>query len=62
MMISENNCHFVCSRGILKSCDFYSLNPKSGCRNDFEYLINMIKSNKMKNGMSIYVCSDLLHP
>ena len=56
----ENNCYFVCSRGILKSCDFHSLNPKSSCNNDFSYLIDMISSNEMKNGMSIYVCSDLL--
>lgn len=56
----EHECCFVNSRGILKSCDFYSLNPKSSCNNDYSYLLNMISSNNMKNGMSIYVCSDLL--
>jgi len=56
----ENNCKIVCSRGLLKSCTFYSQNPKSSCNNDFNYLMNMIRSNKMFDGMSIYVCSDLL--
>jgi hypothetical protein len=56
----ENECYFVCSRGILHSCDFHSLTPKSSCNDDYSYLLNMLTSNKMKNGMSIYVCSDLL--
>ena len=56
----ENECYFVCSRGILKSCDFHSLNPKSSSKNDYSYLINMISSNNMKDGMSIYVCSTIL--
>ena len=37
-----------------------SLNPKSSCNNDYTYLLDMLKSEKMKNRMSIYVCSDLL--
>jgi hypothetical protein len=56
----ENKCYYVSSRGLLKSCDFHSPNPKSSCNNDFNYLIDMIKSNMMFNNMSIYVCSDLL--
>ena len=56
----ENNCYFVCSRGILKSCTFHSSKPLSSCNNDFKYLYDMLKSNKMFNGMSIYICSDLL--
>jgi hypothetical protein len=56
----EKECHFVCSRGILNSCDFHSVNPKSSCNNDFSYLIDMISSNAMNHGVSIYVCSDLL--
>jgi hypothetical protein len=56
----EDECYFVCSRGILKSCVFHSENPKSSCNNDFTYLKNMLESTNMKNGMSIYVCSDLL--
>ena len=56
----ENDCHFVCSRGLLKSCDIHSQNPKSSCNNDTNYLIEMLKNNKLEDGMSIYVCSDLL--
>jgi hypothetical protein len=56
----EDECYFVCSRGILKSCTIHSENPKSSCNNDNTYLINMLNSDKMKNSMSIYVCSDLL--
>ena len=59
-MIYENNCIFVCSRGLLKSCDICSDNPQSSCKTDYSYLINMIKMNKMFDGISIYVCSDLL--
>jgi len=58
--IMEQLCHFVSSRGILKSCNFHSLNPTSSCNNDILYLKSMIVSGKMFNGMSIYVCSDLL--
>ena len=54
----ENLCYFVNSRGILKSCDFHSNNPKSSCNNDYDYLYHML--TKMFDGMSIYVCSNLL--
>ena len=56
----ENLCCYVNSRGLLKSCDFHSKNPKSSCNNDFNYLNNMVKLNKMFDNMSIYVCSELL--
>lgn len=56
----ENLCYYMCSRGILKSCDFHSPKPISSWNKDTEYLKNMLTSNNMKNGMSIYVCSDLL--
>ena len=55
----ENLCYFVNSRGLLKSCNFHSKNPKSSCNNDTGYLFEML--GKMFDGMSIYVCSDLLH-
>ena len=63
-MLDESSCHYICSRGILKSCDFCSPNPKSSCRDDYAYLVNMLQqrgNKKMFNNMSIYVCSDLLH-
>jgi hypothetical protein len=56
----EDTRYFVNSRGILKSCDFHSNKPKSSCKDDKSYLNDMIKSNNMFDGMSIYVCSDLL--
>lgn len=56
----ENLCYFVCSRGLLKSCTFHSLKSKSSCDNDDIYLVKMLLSSKRFNGMSIYVCSDLL--
>jgi hypothetical protein len=55
----ENLCYFVNSRGILKSCNFHSKNPKSSCNNDSGYLFEMLTN--MFDGMSIYVCSDLLN-
>lgn len=63
MSSDESLCHYVCSRGILKSCDFHSQNPKSSCHDDYSYLVNMLqqRDKKMFNNMSIYVCSDLLH-
>jgi len=54
----ENLCYFVNSRGLLKSCNFHSNNPKSSCNDDKKYLHFMLL--KMFDGMSIYVCSDLL--
>lgn len=56
----ENNCYFVSSRGLLKSCTFHSPKPESSCNRDTQYLIDMLRSNKKFNGMTIYVCSDLL--
>ena len=54
----ENECHFVSSRGILKSCDFHSNNPRSSFKYDVAYLHGMLTN--MFDGMSIYVCSDAL--
>ena len=56
----ENNCYFVSSRGILKSCDFHSQNPKSSWAYDTDYLIQMINSNNMFDNMSIYICTDII--
>ena len=56
----ENNCCFVCSRGLLKSTDFHSPNPMSSCGGNMQYLVEMLNSDKMFDGMSIYVCSELM--
>jgi len=58
----ENNCQFVNSRGILKSCDFHSPNPRSSWCYDTDYLNKMIteEPTNMFDNMSIYVCTDVL--
>lgn len=60
-MSLEKDCEFVSSRGILHSCDVHSYNPRSSCRSDLQYLINMANyPASQKPGMKIYVCSELL--
>jgi len=56
----ENTCYFVNSRGIVKSCDFTSTNPRSSWAYDTEYLINMINGPNMFDNMSIYLCTDTI--
>jgi len=58
----EHLCYYVNSRGLLKSCNFHSPNPKSSCNDDKGYLYQMLdnKPTSMFDGMSIYVCSNLL--
>jgi len=56
----ENNCQFVNSRGLLKSCNVHSKTPCSSWSYDTDYLKEMIKSNNMFDNMSIYVCTDAL--
>lgn len=58
---SENNCTFVSSRGLLKSCHFRSPNPRSSCGWDADYLRELVTNpSKQFRGMRIYVCSELL--
>jgi hypothetical protein len=52
----ENDCHFVSSRGLLKSCSVRSHNPQSSCAHDTGYLDSM----EQRENMSVYVCSHLL--
>ena len=47
----ENNCEFVSSRGLLKSCSIHHPNPQSSVDNVHEYLENM----EQNENMSIYV-------
>jgi len=56
----ENNCSFVCSRGLLKSCDFHSDNPQSSSPVDVNHIYKMLDGNNMFDKMSIYVCTDVL--
>lgn len=51
-MDQENNCHFISSRGLLKSCDIHSAtNPPSFCYYD-QYI-----DEERQDGTVIYICS-----
>jgi thiamine pyrophosphate-dependent acetolactate synthase large subunit-like protein len=53
-MTNEKDCIYVSSRGILKSCDFYSKTPISS----ISYLINYNEQlNNHKDNVVIYVCN-----
>jgi hypothetical protein len=57
--MEENNI-FVSSRGILKSCDYYSLTPYSSIKQLFNYL--PLENIKTIKNPTIYVCSSaILH-
>ena len=49
--MSENDCKYVSSRGILKSCDIYSSTPISGITHLINYDFSQIKENSI-----IYIC------
>ena len=51
----ENNCKYVCSRGILKSCDIFSKTPISSIKQLYDY-----DFSTLKDGSIIYVCSSAL--
>ena len=68
----ETACQFVSSRGLLKSCQVRSMNPKSSCPSQLEYIADFIVSqNNYARGqkdcdatplpVSIYVCCDAFH-
>jgi len=56
----EDNCYFICRRGTLKSCDFHSSQPRSSWAHDYQYLVDMVKGINMYDGMSIYLCTDMI--
>lgn len=56
----ENECKYISIRGLKRFCTFKSNIYLSDTKNGKEYLNDMINSNKMFDGMSIFVCSDLL--
>jgi hypothetical protein len=49
--MDENNCKYVSSRGILKSCDIYSTTPISGIRELLAY-----DFSRICDGSIIYIC------
>ena len=58
--MEENNNIFVSSRGILKSCDYYSLTPYSSIKQLHNYL--PLENIKTIKNPSIYICSSaILH-
>lgn len=61
----ETNCEFVCSRGILKSCDIYSYKPVSSIRNmtyyDYSDLYDCSADAQADaNYKTLYVCISAL--
>jgi len=56
--MEENNNIYVSSRGLLKSCEYFSLTPHSSVKQ----LINYENLNKIKNikNPSIYICSSAI--
>jgi hypothetical protein len=45
-MSSENNCKYICSRGIMKSCDIYPQQPISSIRQVYEFNWPSLQSGK----------------
>ena len=57
----ENECKYVCSRGILKSCDIFSGRPISSIRQLIEYDFSICNDGtKCRDGMTVYICSSAL--
>ena len=56
----EHVCKYISIRALKRLCTFKSDIYLSDTQNGKEYLSEMIKGNKMIDGMSIFVCSDLL--
>ncbi len=55
-MSEENNCFYVCSRGILKSCDIYCLSPNSSDPQIINYNEDLVNNNT-NNYKTIYICN-----
>jgi len=55
-MEDETSCQYVGSRGLLKSCDHHSPNPRSSLR----HVGYDIQVESIKDGDSIYVCSSAI--
>lgn len=53
--MSEVDCQTVSSRGIMKSCDIYSLTPMSSVRQVIGY-----DFSNLKDGQTVYICSSAI--
>lgn len=56
----ENNCKYISIRGLKRLCDFKSNVFISDTQKDKDYFYEILKNNKMFDGMSIFVTSNLL--
>ena len=56
----EHECKYISIRGLKRLCRFKSIVYLSDTQDGFKYLNMMVKSKNMIDGMSIFVCSDLL--
>jgi len=53
-MVYENNCYFVSSRGILKSCDIFCMDPNSSDNRIINYNSELTNNDNYK---TIYICN-----
>ncbi len=51
-LLAENDCYFVSSRGVMKSCDLYSATPVSSVSQIINYDLS-----KLKPGATAYLCT-----
>ena len=56
-MEDENNCKYVCSRGILKACDIHSLEPISDIRQLYNYKYDF---TKLTDNSVIYIATSAM--
>ena len=56
--MEENNNIYVSSRGLLKSCDYFSLTPYSSTRQLYNY--PQLETIKNVKNPSIYICSSAI--
>jgi hypothetical protein len=57
----ENECKYVCSRGILKSCDIFSARPISSIKQLIEYDFSKCMRGQNDNvPQTVYICSSAL--
>jgi hypothetical protein len=62
MINTESDCSYICSRGILKSCDIHSTNPQSSikCLLGYEDIVKKINDNSNKKINTLYICSSAI--
>jgi len=56
----EHECKYITVRGLKRLCTFKSNIYISDTQDGKQYLYNMVESNEMFHGMTIFICSNLL--